>query len=515
MSSIGSLGALLLLVATPALANTVVSAKPEAVAVVIYRDGPARAFDFARPGGEDTRGLALIVETRSVDLPAGRSRIRFEGVADGIIPQSAAVQGLPGRIAERNFDYDLLSPGSLLAHSIGQTVRLVRTDAKTGREHQEAATLVSGPDGVMLKVGGHIEALNCGGETERLVFDHAPSGLSDKPTLSVLADAPRAGRFQVRVSYLTVRLNWAADYVARINPDGRTLALTGWLTLANRGATGFADAPTEVVAGHLARQPVDLPSIAAKPVQPECWPDETTHGGWPAPPSPMLLEPRVPGVRMASPMVMRTMMVTAEKRVSQSQLGDYKLYTLAEPTTVAARQTKQVMFLDQPAVRFETVYTHAVSGYGSASGPPEAAAVVLRLENKSDHGLGQPLPAGNISLRLRHAGRELFAGEHPLARDVPVDEPFEIDGGAASDVSITERKTSDTGHSAAFELFATNAKRTAVTVEIRHQRGYRAGFEVAAESAPHGLTAGDPVWRLAIPAGESRQLTYTVSYTQP
>ncbi len=507
---------LLLFAAAPALADTVVSAKPEAVAVVIYRDGPARAFDFAKRGGQDPRGLALIVETRTVDLPAGRSRIRFEGVADGIIPQSAAVEGLPGRIAERNFDYDLLSPGSLLARSVGQTVRLVRTDARTGREHQQAATLVSGPDGVALNVGGSIEALHCGGETERLVFDHAPAGLSDRPTLSVLADAPMPGRFKVRVSYLTVRLNWAADYIARINPDGRTLALTGWLTLANRGSTGFADAPTEVVAGHLARQPVDLPSIEATPVRTECWPDETTHRGWPIPPPPLVLpDAPVPPALAVTPMVMRSLGVTAQKPAIQSDLGDYKLYTLAEPTTVAARQTKQVAFLAKPAVRFETVYTHAVSEYAPASGPPEPASVTLRLENNTDHGLGQPLPAGNISLRLRHGGRELFAGEHPLARDIPVNEPFEIDGGAASDVSITQRKTSDKGQRQAFELIAANAKSIAVTVEIRHQRGYQAGFKITEESTGHSLKAGDPVWRLAIPAGESRVLDYTVAFTQP
>ncbi len=498
--------ALLLLAATPALADTVVSAKPEAVAVVIYRDG------------QSARGLALIIEARTVDLPAGRSRIRFEDVGDGIIPQSAAVEGLPGRIAERNFDYDLLSPGSLLGHSIGQTVRLVRTDIRTGREHQEPATLVSGPDGVALNVGGRIEALHCGGETERLVFDHAPAGLSDKPTLSVLADAPRAGRFTLRVSYLTERLNWAADYVARINPDGRTLALTGWITLANRGATGFADAPTEVVAGNLARQSVNPPDIETSPVETECWPTETTHGGWPKLQLGRDVELLVTGSRIPQPMLANVspMMAGAlQKRAVQSDLGDYKLYTLAEPTTVAAHQTKQVMFLSQPAARFETVYTHTVNEYEAASGPPEPAGVMMRLENNTGHGLGQPLPAGNISLRLRYGGRELFAGEHPLTRDVPVNEPFEIDGGAASDVSITQRMTSDTGRGKAFELTATNAKSTAVTVEIRHQRGYRAGFKVAAESKAHSLKAGDPVWRLAIPAGESRMLNYTVAFTQP
>ena len=483
--------------------------------MVIYRDGSAGASDFGSMGGQDERGLALIVETRTVDLPAGRSRIRFEGVADGIIPQSAAVEGLPGRMAERDFNFDLLSPGSLLAHSIGQTVRRVRTDARTGREHQDAATLISGPDGVALNVGGHIEALHCGGEAERLVFDHAPAGLSDKPTLSVLADTPTAGRFKLRVSYLTVRLSWAANYVARIDPDGRTLALTGWLTLANRGATGFTDAPTEVVAGNLARQPVDLPRLEAMPVRTECWPGQTTHEGWivgppkflpPPPPSPMAMS-------APAPMMMRSIVVTAQKRAIQSELGDYKLYTLAEPTTVAARQTKQVAFLVQPAVRFETVYTHSVSGYGPASGPPEAAKMVMRLENRVDHGLGQPLPVGTISLRRSRGDRDVFAGEHPLARDVPVNEPFEIEGGDASDVSVTELKVSDAGRRQAFEVVATNAKRATVTVEIRHERQGRAGFSVAEESERHHLKAGDPVWRLTLPPGGSKSLTYAVTFS--
>ena len=63
----------------------------------------------------------MISETREVDLPAGRTRIRFEGVADAIIPASAAVEGLPGAVIERNFDYDLLDPGSLIEKSRRRT----------------------------------------------------------------------------------------------------------------------------------------------------------------------------------------------------------------------------------------------------------------------------------------------------------------------------------------------------------------------------------------------------------
>ena len=68
------LAALLLLLPAPALADAI-SARPEAVAVTIYRDGSMTSQELAQLGADDTHGLALVVETRTVDLPAGRTRV--------------------------------------------------------------------------------------------------------------------------------------------------------------------------------------------------------------------------------------------------------------------------------------------------------------------------------------------------------------------------------------------------------------------------------------------------------
>src|SRR5438067_2199640 len=86
---------------TPALAApaVVLSAGPDAVAVTLYRD-PERgegAIDRNNPAA-----FALIVETRTVTLPPGEVVVRFEGVAGGIVPQSAILFGTPPR--ERNRD---------------------------------------------------------------------------------------------------------------------------------------------------------------------------------------------------------------------------------------------------------------------------------------------------------------------------------------------------------------------------------------------------------------------------
>ena len=484
-----------------------------------------RTAELTQLGDNDTDGLALVVEDRDVDLPAGRSRLRFEGVADGIVPQSAGIDGLPAAVVERNFDYDLLTPASLVAASVGQDVQVVRTNRKTGRETRDSAVVRSGPDGVVLEVGGRFEALGCGGEAERLVFDRAPPGLSARPTLSLAVDAPAAGHYGVRLSYLTVRMDWTADYIARVAPDGKSLALTGWITLANRTATAFENAPTEVVAGNLARVPVEIPRGARLARRPECWPMQTTHAGWfsPAPPPPPPPPPPLYAMAMAAPAARA---FAIQKVAIESQLGDYKLYTLAEPTTVAARQTKQVLFLDQPAVKFDAVYGYTVepsdtSPDAPAVDPaPRPADIVLRLRNSAADGLGRPLPAGQVQLRQSQAiagGQELLVGEPALDRDVPVGEPFELRLGQASDVTLAERLTVNQSRPGgrirqSFEVLAANAKTQPVTVEIRHDRAGANGFAVTAESVRHGDKAGDPLWRLTIPPGGDQTLTYTVEH---
>jgi hypothetical protein len=165
-----------MLTAGPAAAQ-VLSQRPDAVAVVLYQDRPRSLDQLLDEAGFDDPGLAAVTETRTVDLPAGRSRISFRAVADGIVPQTVALDGLAGRLVERDYDFDLLSPGLLLQKAVGQPARLVRTDPKTGKAVETAVTVRSGPNGIVLQqADGTAEALGCAGLPERLVFDGAPPG---------------------------------------------------------------------------------------------------------------------------------------------------------------------------------------------------------------------------------------------------------------------------------------------------------------------------------------------------
>jgi hypothetical protein len=509
------------LTAVSAVAGEAVSVKPDAVSVVLYRDRPASAASLRGLSPGDESGLAMINEVRMVELPAGEVSLRFEGVADGIIPQSATVQGLPGRMREQNFTYDLLSPGALLQHMVGQKATVVRTDRRTGREQSEPVTIRSAPDGVVVQsAGGGVEALKCSGGPERLVFDHTPEGLSDRPTLSVNLTVPRAGRYQLKLSYLTVRLDWSADYVARLNPDGKTLDLSGWLTLSNRSRVSFNNASTAVVAGKLARQPVDLPSVQVARTQPNCWPVGHTRNGVPAPASP---PPPPPMLAMMAPapaaMAMRSdakeIVVTARKRVEQTDLGDYKLYTLGEPTSVAAQEVKQVQFLHQDAVQYDKIYRLDVAWRDTPQ--PFAATALLRLKNEKAQGLGLPLPAGRVAIRKTAAGQDLFLGE-PGMRDVPKNEPFELvvgeAGGVQGQVSVTEsqraRKSKGSRVTQTRQTSLFNHQSVPVTVEVRDI--FRPGQTFSQETRAHIMKDGQPVWRVVVPANDRVSLSYRVEF---
>ena len=512
--------ALALLIASPAFAD-VVSKAPEAVTVTVYRDRPMTAAQL-REQDHGASGLAMIAETRTVDLPAGRTRIAFQGVADAIIPASAALTGLPGKLVERNFDYDLLDPGSLIAASVGRGVTLRRINPKTGQVSEEPATLRSGPDGVVAQTSHGVEALGCGAGPQALVFDHLPAGQADRPTLSVIADAPRAGRYTLTLSYLTVQIDWSADYVAHLSRDGRTLDLTGWLTLSNRSNAGFADAPTSVVAGELSREAPDLPDIAPKAVQAECWPMGTTSD----------FRRYAPAARIpvavsgyASGMAVTEIVVTAQKRqqsleavpvrATQSNLGDYKLYSLVEPTTLAARQTKQIRFLHQSRVTFDKLYVFDVNYVGELDAEVvKPALMALRFHNKTAEGLGLALPAGEVSVRQPQAivgGDDLFIGDRGL-RDVPVGEEFELSMAPAPDVEVKSRVISDDqsgpGERVALEFTVTNAKPQPVAFELRQNPAVADGFRIVSESKRHVMKNGADVWRVTLPANGSVTLSY-------
>ncbi len=481
--------------------TTIISPAPEAVSVSIYR-APDRSADEAM-NLRYLRGFALVTETRRITIPAGDGVIRFEGVAGGILPESAIVTGLPDGVVEKNQDANLLSPASLLGASVGRRVSIRRTVRATGKVTEEEAVIRSGPGGqVVLQTAAGIEALRCSGIPETIVYDGLPEGLSAKPTLSVRTRSDRATTATVTLSYLADNFDWQANYVATLGADGKSLDLFGWVTLASADETSFPKAQAMVIAGRLNRsnERRDRP-YTPQSMNLTCWPQETTSdlgasyasgsGGPPPPPpppAPMMME------AMASDMVVTASRAKSAMVVQQEELGDLKLYRVPEPVTVAANAQKQVALLDKERVPVALVYRADIWGDGDAQ-----VRLTLRAKNRTADGLGLPLPAGKLALYQRgtvfegKSGRELLLGEGSVG-DKAIGEEVEVDVTTATGVIARQNDgvltvTNDNPYPVAFEGKLGDRDLSGFTGKVRKKDGAW-------------------LWAVAIPANGSVTLGY-------
>jgi hypothetical protein len=507
--------ALFLLCGTPAHAD-VTSDRADATALTIYAVGggtthrleDAHEIEWARRDG-----LALVTETRTVDLPAGPSQLRLRNVVSTMVPQTADIKGLPPGAVERNFDYDLLSPGSLLAKSVGTIVHLVRTDPKTGKQTQQDAVVRSAGDGALLETDGKLEALRCSGLAERLVFDKVPDGLTDTPTLSVQTNLPAAGRYTITLSYLATGLGWSSNYVAHVRTDGRTLDLSGWITLANFTATSFEHVPVQFVAGTLNMTGNDEPvSVEPLTIANNCW----------LAPKPAHAQPnqefKYEDTADRGGQV-ETVVVTGSRIPDPRVLGDYKLYALPEPATVAAMQVKQVQFLDQRGVPFERVYGY-VADSTSTNNPldSDSAGVSIRLQNRADAGLGKPLPAGNVAVsEVSPEGDPILLGEGQMG-NVAVGLPIEFGLGKAMGVYaerrvIASHKVANGDTVNSFEVDIENQKPFPIAFELLHPSG-GTGFRIVSEDRPHRIVPYGVCWDFQLQPGERARMHFVANEGQ-
>ena len=128
-------------------------------------------------------------------------------------------------------------------------------------------------------------------------------------------------------------------------------------------------------------------------------------------------------------------------RARQEDLGDLKLYRIPEPVTVAANSQKQVAFLEQPGVRVQLVYRSRLEP--DYDGDIEPARRVLVTRNRTDEGLGLPLPGGRRPALRRRGRRGRSWSARARSRDRAVGEDVEIEIGEAPGVtSAKSRKPS-------------------------------------------------------------------------
>jgi len=424
--------------------------------------------------------LALIQDHRSVNLTGGRQRLEFENVSAQIRPETVSLAAHDLTIVEQNFDFDLLTPAKLMEKAVGHEVTIVRTNPGTGAEARDKALVLATNSGVVLKIGDKIEVLRDDGLPARVIFDKVPENLRAHPTLSVTVNGAHSGPEPVTLSYLTPGLGWRADYVALFDEATSKIDVQGWVTLTNSSGTTYTDAQTLLVAG----SPVGAGAEAPRGRGPF----------WNPPPR-------------------GTLQKAGTESGSRERLGDFYLYPLAERTTIANQQTKQVNFLDVHGVPAEHGYEYR-NGWMASANEPQSARTTYRFSNSSHAGIGDQLPAGVLRFYMRDKkGDPQFIGESQIEH-TPMGSVLSLETGDAFDVKVkpTVNNRSKLGKyrwqtDMTYEL--TNASPKAVTVDLL-QQGLWGDTKVINESQKSERRSADEVlWKVEVPANGNTKVTAT------
>ncbi len=421
--------------------------------------------------------LALVQDKRDITVQGGRQRIEFTEVSARIRPETASLTAADVGILEQNFDFDLLTPAKLMEKAVGQEVTLVRVNPANGAETREQAQVLATNGGVVLKIGDHIEVLRDDGLPARVIFGKVPDNLRAQPTLSITITSRQAGTRPATLSYLTPGLGWRADYVALYDERDSKIDVQGWVTLTNSSGATYADAQTLLVAG----APTVLDGNGNPIVNYRQRPQRSS---------------------LAQP---------GTESGTRERLGDYYLYPLAERTTIANMQTKQVSFLDVHGVPAVHGYEYRNGWLGTVE-RAQSAQTVYSFSTSAHAGLGDQLPAGVLRFYMKDQhGDPQFIGESKIDH-TPMGSTLSLATGDAFDVKVqpivvkrTRINTFDWQTDMRYEL--SNALARPVVVKLI-QQGLFGDSSVTAESLKSNRRDADTAeWDVAIPANGTATLT--------
>ncbi len=376
-------------------------------------------------------GMGLVRETRNISLPKGIQMLRFEDVASQIIPQTVRVKGEDQKkitVFEQNYEYDLISHERLLEKYVGKEVTIYRDD--NDKNSGTKATLISNNGSPVYKIGNEISL----GYYGRVTIPTIPDNLFAKPTLVWKLKNDEEKNQVLEVSYQTLGMNWAADYILVLDKEEDSSSLNSWVTLTNTSGTRFKDAILQLVAGKI-----------------------------------QLVNNRPPQYSPSTKMYKRSLEMEDSSGVvpefSQENLSEYYLYTLDQPTTIGFNQTKQVQLFQTENVEIKKYFVFEnLPMYEGNEKHFNNASVKYIFKNSKKNSLGRPLPAGTVRVfKADTKGRQQLLGEDTIDH-TPENEDVKLKTGEAFDVVANGKRTS-------YEVFKiSNGNKTSYSAEIRNRK---------------------------------------------
>ena len=425
--------------------------------------------------------LALVKETRTMEIPEGLSRVLFPDISARINPATVSFVSLTSpadvRVREQNYEYDLVEETKLMQRFIGEKISVT---TKGGRNY--TGYLLSGARFVAFQhhhVGRaerHVQVFTVQlSDVQSVEYPSLPEGLITRPTLAwLIANSSGESKHDCLVTYLTGGLSWAADYVATIGPNDDSLDLRGWVTVTNESGATFRDAKLKLVAG-------DVHQVR---------------------------EEMYDAVRATS----KVLELGSAPSFEEKSFFEYHLYTLQFPTTLKESQIKQIELLTADSIPAKKLLVYDGARQGTK------VTTMLEFWNKQENNLGMPLPKGIMRVSYTVTdGRLEFIGEDRIDHP-PTDEKVRIELGSAFDVVgersvMGTRRLSDRVNEQTFKIEVRNHKEEPVEVTILEHLSAWAEWEIVSATAKWNKLDGSTIeFPTKIPANGSVSITYTVRY---
>ena len=473
--------------------------------------------------------FAVVRDSLNLNLVQGTNEVRVTDITAHLEPDSVILRDPKGKhaiqILEQNYRADPVSEGLLLSLYEGKEIEFLVVGEKGDEKIVRGKIIRSGyvPHQLGISRYGQEYAARqmryTTGATgqpiievdKRLRFSLPgrplfPSLADDtilKPTIHWLLQADKKARFDAELSYITGGMSWEADYSMLAQEKGDTIQVIGWVTMDNQSGKTFNNARIKLMAG-------DVSKIQE--------PDRYAAG--------------------RSGYDMTESAAPWRPPVTEKAFEDYHLYTLQRPTTLHDRETKQVEFLRAEGVKSERLYVYdgvkidyaryrgyqpeyirQERDYGTQCNPK--VWVMREFKNSQENHLGIPLPRGLVRFyRQDDDGQLEFTGENFIDH-TPRDETVRVYTGNAFDLVGERRRVDykiDTSHDwldESFEIKVRNRKEDG-SVEVRVvEHLYRwLSWDIVEKSESFVKTESQTVeFRVNIPAGQEKVITYKVHYT--
>jgi hypothetical protein len=435
----------------------------------------ATSLRAAAPGGRQelvitNQNLGVVLESRTVTLPAGRAELWWDGAPASARTETWTVTN-SSEAGVRWLGLTAPLPGAgtgeteWLAGLVGRRVRILRPGGSTG-EGEILAVHGPTPAQVLFREGNELVY----GEPDARLSLTPEAGASDRPAGVVLKlESTRAGSRTLTSRYLVSDVGWEASYALTLTSDEKRGRLEGSFIVDNRTGTDFAPARLRLLAGTLR---------AAQPPMPKM-------------------------------MAQRAEMMATDAVAQSAELSESRVYEVATPPRLPAGRTTFPLATDADVAVEKRYVARSTYWMGAMEEPQRIpVGVQYRLQTKP---LARALPAGVV--RVYAEAGAVFTGEDRIEH-TPERTDVEIETSEAFDLTAKRRQVSFAQNSrteseSVYEVVITSRKKEAVTVLVRDQ--FPGDWTVVESSVPaKKLGAFLAEFPVTVPAGGEAKLTYRV-----